>query len=56
MEKENTSSEWLFFQMSETGSSKVASQSCSDSGNFPGDPDKLSQSQECKYPKFETLK
>ncbi|XP_039996432.1 multiple PDZ domain protein isoform X3 [Xiphias gladius] len=33
-------------QMSETGSSKVASQSCSDSGNFPGDPDKLSQSQE----------
>eukprot|EP00064_Thunnus_orientalis_P005177 superscaffoldBa00000496_g5190 len=33
-------------QMSETGSSKVASQSCSDSGNLPGDPDKLSSSQE----------
>ncbi|XP_056224651.1 multiple PDZ domain protein isoform X2 [Seriola aureovittata] len=33
-------------QMSETGSSKAASQSCSDSGNLPADPDKLSQSQE----------
>lgn len=33
-------------QMSETGSSKVASQSCSDSGNLPSDPDKLSSSQE----------
>ncbi|XP_074480844.1 multiple PDZ domain protein isoform X4 [Sebastes fasciatus] len=31
-------------QMSETGSTKVASQSCSDSGNLPGDPDKLSRS------------
>ncbi|XP_047191922.1 multiple PDZ domain protein isoform X6 [Scophthalmus maximus] len=30
-------------QMSETGCSKVASQSCSDSGNLPGDPDKISQ-------------
>ncbi|XP_041820522.1 multiple PDZ domain protein isoform X3 [Chelmon rostratus] len=28
-------------QMSETGSSRVASQSCSDSGNLPDDPDKL---------------
>ncbi|XP_028285641.1 multiple PDZ domain protein isoform X3 [Parambassis ranga] len=33
-------------QMSETGSSKVAYQSSSDSGNLPGDPDKLSRSQE----------
>ncbi|XP_026208412.1 multiple PDZ domain protein isoform X3 [Anabas testudineus] len=33
-------------QMSETGSSNVASQSCSDSGNLPGDPDKLSRNQE----------
>ncbi|TKS92812.1 Multiple PDZ domain protein [Collichthys lucidus] len=31
-------------QMSETGSSKVATQSCSDSGNLPDDPDKLSMS------------
>ncbi|KAE8279054.1 Multiple PDZ domain protein Multi-PDZ domain protein 1 [Larimichthys crocea] len=31
-------------QMSETGSSKVAAQSCSDSGNLPDDPDKLSMS------------
>ncbi|XP_051285453.1 multiple PDZ domain protein isoform X6 [Dicentrarchus labrax] len=31
-------------QMSETGSSKVASQSCSDSGTLPDDPDKLSSS------------
>ncbi|KAF0029404.1 hypothetical protein F2P81_018509 [Scophthalmus maximus] len=30
-------------KMSETGCSKVASQSCSDSGNLPGDPDKISQ-------------
>ncbi|XP_045921845.1 multiple PDZ domain protein-like isoform X4 [Micropterus dolomieu] len=29
-------------QVSETGSSKVASQSCSDYGNLPDDPDKLS--------------
>lgn len=28
-------------QMSETGSSKAASQSCSDSGNLPDDPEKL---------------
>uniref|UniRef100_A0A3P8UBH3 PDZ domain-containing protein n=1 Tax=Amphiprion percula TaxID=161767 RepID=A0A3P8UBH3_AMPPE len=34
------------FQMSETGSSKVAYQSCADTGNLPGDPDKLSRSQE----------
>ncbi|XP_051799674.1 multiple PDZ domain protein isoform X6 [Acanthochromis polyacanthus] len=33
-------------QMSETGSSKVAYQSCADTGNLPGDPDKLSRSQE----------
>ncbi|XP_059210532.1 multiple PDZ domain protein [Centropristis striata] len=33
-------------QMSETGSTKVASQSCSDSGNLPGDPDKLSRSRD----------
>ncbi|KAM7377385.1 hypothetical protein PAMA_013935 [Pampus argenteus] len=33
-------------QMSETGSSKVASHSCSDSGNLPGDPDSQSSSQE----------
>nr|XP_020467076.1 LOW QUALITY PROTEIN: multiple PDZ domain protein [Monopterus albus] len=33
-------------QMSEAGSSQVASQSCSDSGNLPGDADKLSRSQE----------
>ncbi|XP_056298420.1 multiple PDZ domain protein-like isoform X4 [Pseudoliparis swirei] len=31
-------------QMSETGSTKVASLSCSDSGNLPGDHDKLSRS------------
>ncbi|KAI3376455.1 hypothetical protein L3Q82_016917 [Scortum barcoo] len=31
-------------QMSETGSSKVASQSCSDAGNLPEDPDKPSRS------------
>uniref|UniRef100_A0A3Q1IYC0 Multiple PDZ domain crumbs cell polarity complex component n=1 Tax=Anabas testudineus TaxID=64144 RepID=A0A3Q1IYC0_ANATE len=33
-------------QVIETGSSNVASQSCSDSGNLPGDPDKLSRNQE----------
>uniref|UniRef100_A0AAQ5YVR3 Multiple PDZ domain crumbs cell polarity complex component n=1 Tax=Amphiprion ocellaris TaxID=80972 RepID=A0AAQ5YVR3_AMPOC len=33
-------------KMSETGSSKVAYQSCADTGNLPGDPDKLSRSQE----------
>lgn len=37
----------LLFQMSETGSAKVVSQPCSD----PGDPDRLSTSQECKYGK-----
>ncbi|XP_031706571.1 multiple PDZ domain protein isoform X1 [Anarrhichthys ocellatus] len=31
-------------QMSETGSTKMASLSCSDSGNLPGDHDKLSRS------------
>ncbi|XP_053198884.1 multiple PDZ domain protein [Scomber japonicus] len=33
-------------QMSETGSSKVTPQSCSDAANVPGDPDNLSSSQE----------
>ncbi|XP_069561190.1 multiple PDZ domain protein isoform X8 [Brachyistius frenatus] len=33
-------------EMSETDSSKVAYQSCSDSGNLPADPDKPSRSQE----------
>ncbi|XP_026175824.1 multiple PDZ domain protein isoform X3 [Mastacembelus armatus] len=33
-------------QMSESGSSKMASLSCSESGNLPGDPDKLTRSQE----------
>ncbi|XP_047241396.1 multiple PDZ domain protein isoform X4 [Girardinichthys multiradiatus] len=36
-------------QMSETGSSKVASQAGSESGNFPSDSDVLSKSQECNY-------
>nr|XP_043877956.1 multiple PDZ domain protein isoform X3 [Solea senegalensis] len=33
-------------QVSETGSSKVASLSCLDSANLPGNPDKIGQSQE----------
>ncbi len=41
-----------FFQMSETGSSKAASQSCSDSGNLPDDPDKLSRIPDCKSLEF----
>ncbi|KAM9836431.1 multiple PDZ domain protein [Aulostomus maculatus] len=35
-------------QISETGSSKVVPQSCSDSGNLPSEPDKLSSSQQCE--------
>ncbi|XP_042367906.1 multiple PDZ domain protein isoform X2 [Plectropomus leopardus] len=31
-------------QISETGSTKVASQSCTDSGNLPGDPEKIIRS------------
>lgn len=46
----------LLFQMSETGSAKVVSQPCSDPGTLPGDPDKLSTSQECKYGKTVSVK
>lgn len=41
----------LLFQMSETGSAKVVSQPCSDPDTLPGDSDRLSTSQECKYGK-----
>ncbi|CAI5668724.1 unnamed protein product [Oreochromis niloticus] len=41
-------------QMSETGSAKVVSQPCSDPGTLPGDPDKLSTSQE--YPEHQEVR
>ncbi|XP_030578367.1 multiple PDZ domain protein [Archocentrus centrarchus] len=41
-------------QMSETGSSKVVSQPCSDPGTLPGDPDKLSASEE--YPEQQDIR
>uniref|UniRef100_A0A668W605 Multiple PDZ domain crumbs cell polarity complex component n=1 Tax=Oreochromis aureus TaxID=47969 RepID=A0A668W605_OREAU len=41
-------------KMSETGSAKVVSQPCSDPGTLPGDPDKLSTSQE--YPEHQEVR
>lgn len=47
-ESKTTKEHWVsLFQMSETGSSKAASQSCLDSGNLPDDPDKLSKTPDC---------